>query len=229
MAKKIRVGILEDHQSVIDGYLYRLDQHPDIEVAAIASYGEELNGLVEGRDIDLLLLDVGVPTSPDNLNSYPILHDIPQLLQKHPDLSILVVTMHNLRPMIKAVMDAGASGYILKDDRQSLVRLGEIVASVVDGGVYFSQESYKLISDQKGEEVILLTPRQQEVLSLCASYPSMRTSEIAEKLHVAPSTVRNLLSNTYVRLGVPNRQAAVSKARRLGLIASDASSPAVGS
>ena len=63
-----------------------------------------------------------------------------------------------------------------------------------------------------------LTPRQIEVLSLCAAYPDAMTSELAEKLNVANSTIRNLLSSAYLRLGVRSRAAAVARAQQLCLI-----------
>jgi DNA-binding CsgD family transcriptional regulator len=63
-----------------------------------------------------------------------------------------------------------------------------------------------------------LSPRQLEAISLCAAYPEKTTSEIAALMDVANSTVRNLLSEAYMRLEVPNRMAAVAKARQLGYL-----------
>ncbi|MDH5505857.1 MAG: response regulator transcription factor [Anaerolineae bacterium] len=215
---KIRVAILEDHQTTVDGYIFRLSNLPNIEVVATASFGNELEALTSKHEIDILLLDVSVPTSAKNPNPYPILHIIPKLLLTHTELAVLVISMHNQRTLIKSVMEAGASGYILKDDRESIIKLGEIVASVANGGIYFSHESYRLISGQLEKEAPSLTLRQQEVLSLCTAHPNLTTAEIAHKLNIAPSTVRNLLSDTYIRLKVRNRSAAISKARGLGLI-----------
>jgi LuxR family maltose regulon positive regulatory protein len=65
----------------------------------------------------------------------------------------------------------------------------------------------------------LLSPRQLEVLSLCAAYPEKTTAELAEILAVADATVRNTLSVLYMRLGVRGRTAALAKAREMGLIA----------
>ena len=64
----------------------------------------------------------------------------------------------------------------------------------------------------------LLTPRQMEVLSLCAAYPDASTSDLAQMMSISNSTVRNLLSNLYLRLGVHSRTAAVEKAREMGLV-----------
>jgi len=95
MVDKIRVAILEDHQSVVDGYLYRLGQTPEIEVVAMAALGEELKPMLADHPADVLILDVGVRTARDNPNPYPILQTIPELLGHYPDLAILVISMYN--------------------------------------------------------------------------------------------------------------------------------------
>jgi two-component system, NarL family, nitrate/nitrite response regulator NarL len=215
----IRVTILDDHQSIIDGYLYRLSNVPDLEVVATISYGEELEPTLAANPTDVLLLDINVPTSAKNPNPYPVLHDIPSLLQKFPNLNILVISMYAERGLIRAVMEAGASGYVLKDDRDMLKDLGNVVQSIANGGIYFSQKAHQLMLSQKttpsGER---LSPRQLEALSLSASYPDWTSADLAKKMSVSNSTVRNLLSGAYLRLGVHNRPAAIATARQQGLI-----------
>ena len=218
----IRVAILDDHQSIIDGYVYRLSSVPSFEVVATISYGEELEPTLVAQPADVLLLDINVPTSAKNPNPYPILHNIPNLLEKYPNLHILVISMYAERGLIHAVMEAGASGYVLKDDRGMLQDLGNVVQSVASGGIYFSQKAHQLMLNQKtipGEE--RLSPRQLEALSLCAAYPDWTSADLAQEMAVSNSTVRNLLSGAYLRLGVHSRPAAVAKARQRGLITSD--------
>ncbi|MCI0398697.1 MAG: hypothetical protein L0322_27725, partial [Chloroflexi bacterium] len=91
MSQKIRVAILDDHQSIIDGYIYRLSSAAEIEVVATAFYGRELEPMLAARPVDVLLLDVNVPTAPDNPNPYPILYEIPKLLQRYPNMNVLVI------------------------------------------------------------------------------------------------------------------------------------------
>lgn len=215
----IRVTILDDHQSIIDGYMYRLSTSNGIEVVATIRYGEDLESTLTVHPTDVLLLDINVPASADNPNPYPILYDISNLLQKYPNLNILVISMFAERSLIKAVMEAGASGYVLKDDQATIRDLANVVASVAHGGVYFSQKAHKLfLKNQRIDDNAPLTPRQLEALSLCAAYPNATTAHLAGKMSVSNSTVRNLLSGAYLRLGVPNRTAAIEKARQLGLI-----------
>src|SRR3990172_7740248 len=121
--RKIRVAILDDHQSIIDGYLYRLNQAPDVEVVATATFAEDFETLLASHAVEVLILDIFVPTSPDNPSPYPILHAIPKWLQRYPHLAVLVISMYNRRTLIKSVVEAGASGYILKDDKPLIQEL----------------------------------------------------------------------------------------------------------
>jgi two-component system nitrate/nitrite response regulator NarL len=218
-AEKVRVAILDDHQSIIDGYIYRLSSTPEIEVVATATYGEELEPTLSKHKADVLLLDLSVRTSPDNPNPFPILHTIPKLLQKNSNLSVLVISMFSEPGLMRALIEAGASGYILKDDQAAFRDLGNVVLSVAHGGIYFSKKAHSLY---KQAEALgngdLLTPRQMEVISLCAAYPDATTSDLAEMMSISNSTVRNLLSSVYLRLGVHSRTAAVEKAREMGLV-----------
>jgi two-component system, NarL family, nitrate/nitrite response regulator NarL len=215
MKNKIKVTIMDDHQSIVDGYLYRLRSVPQIEVVDTISYGDELEPALKKQPADVLLLDVLVPISLNNPNPYPILHTIPKLLELYPDLVVLVISMHAERGLIRAVMEAGASGYILKDDRERIQELGKWVVSVAAGGVCFSDRALKAFLNTKDQR---FSTRQLEALSLCAAYPNSKTAELARKMKIANSTVRNLLSNAYLKLGVQTRAAAVAKARQMGII-----------
>ncbi|HJR79015.1 MAG TPA: response regulator transcription factor [Anaerolineales bacterium] len=218
--EKVRVAILDDHQSIIDGYIYRLNHTPGVEVVATATYGEDLEPMLEKQSVDVLLLDLSVRTSEENANPFPILYLIPKLLQKYPDLIVLVISMLVEPGLMHAIVEAGASGYMLKDDSGAFRDLGNVVLSVAHGGVYFSKSVHDVYLQikQGGNNGTLLTPRQMELLSLCAAYPDMSTSELARVMSVSNSTVRNLLSNAYLRLKVHSRTAAVEKAREMGLI-----------
>ena len=219
MPDKIRVAILDDHQGIIDGYLYRLGPYPQIEVVASLSFGSDLEPALNDQPVDVLLLDIDVPTSAENHNPYPILYLIPRLLQEHSGLNILVISMHCERALVRSVMEAGASGYVVKDDQANIRDLGNLVLSVANGGICFSQKAYQLFMKyEPGDKESLLTSRQLEALSLCAAYPDSTLAEVAKKMKVGNSTVRNLLSGSYVRLGVRTRAAAVARAREIGII-----------
>jgi len=222
MENKISVTILDDHQSIVDGYLFRLSKFPQIEIINTLEYGEDLEGALRKQVPDVLILDVNVNVSAENSNNYPIFHVIPDLLQRYPDLAILVISMHNDRSIIRAVMEGGASGYILKDDQRTIQELGSVILSIMSGGIFLSEKVRNLyVKNRSAASEEPLTGRQMEALSLCAAYPDHTTERLAQIMNVANSTVRNLLSGAYLRLGVNSRAAAIAKARQLGLIPPD--------
>jgi DNA-binding NarL/FixJ family response regulator len=215
MKEKIHIMIMDDHQSIVDGYLFRLSQTPQIEVIRTLAYGDDLEPSLRVHSVDVLILDVEVPASPANPNPYPILHVIPKLVQSYPAMAIIVISMHNEPSLVRALIEAGARGYILKNDTHKLQDLGEWILAVVNGEACFSEKILLTFSMRKDR---LFTDRQLEVLSLCAAYPNSKTAELADKMEIADSTLRNLLSAVYLKLGVQTRAAAIAKARDLGLI-----------
>jgi len=218
--KKIRVVILDDHPLIVAGYLARLQNNPLAEVVGTADTGEKLENLLAETDADLVLMDVKVPVREGSEEPYPILAAIPNILQTYPNLEVLVVSMHDQPALIHALLEAGASGYVLKEDRHFLESMPEIISLVAEGGMYMSPAARQRYFRQLGQGP-QLTPRQLQALSLCASFPEASTATLAEMMRVAGSTLRNLLSNAYLTLDVHSRVAAVAKAKQLGLITPD--------
>ena len=219
MSGQIRIVMLDDHQGILDGYAFRLPSPRDIQITGTANYGADLEPLLSREPADVLVLDVHVPTSPENPNPYPMLHLIPQWLQKYPDLQILVISQHNERALIQAVMEAGASGYILKDDHQMIRDLAGVIHDIMAGDIRLSTDAE--LSLRKHRTGLLdqpLSVRQLQALSLSAAYPDDTTYQLARRMSVANSTMRNLLSAAYLKLGVRNRPAAIARARQLGLL-----------
>ncbi len=125
------------------------------------------------------------------------------------------------RGLIRGVMEAGANGYILKDDRAALIDLANVVQTIASGGIHFSQKAHQLfLNYQLTQTGDALSPRQLEALSLCASYPDALTSKLANEMYITNSTFRNLLSGAYIKLNVSTRAAAIVKAQNLGIITS---------
>ncbi len=215
----VRVAILEDHQGIIDGYTYRLGRVPTIEIVGIMYYAEELENFLRKTPTDLLIMDLMVPISASNPQSFPVLHTLGVLVKKYPRLRVLVISMLTEAAIFESLVNIGIAGYILKDDYKAIQQLAEIVEVVARGGAYFSNHVYTLIYGQEQSKTRPhLSPRQLEVLSLLAAYPFATTDELADKIGIAASTLRNTLSELYRRLGVPNRLAALAKAQQLGLV-----------
>ncbi|HEY3311400.1 MAG TPA: response regulator transcription factor [Anaerolineales bacterium] len=215
---QINISILEDHQGIIDGYLYRLTGVEKLKIAGIGRYGEELKQILANNPTDVLILDIEIPISPANSNPYPVLNAIPQLKQKYPHLAILVISSHTQQVLVERLFELGVSGCIFKNDHAAIEHLAEIIAGIHRGGVYFSQGAYEKLRSLKSEESHpLLTPRQLEALSLCVAFPDSSTLELAKRLGVSNSTFRNLLSTAYKRLGVRTRIAAIAELQRMGI------------
>lgn len=212
----IRVGVLEDHLGIIEDYQQRLGVDPDIEVAATVGFGEELEPMLHDQEIDLLILDLEVKCSPANSNPFPVLYTIPRLLERHPDLKILISSGHCRRTLVVAAMGAGAKGYLLKDDWEALKNLPTIIRLVNAGGFYLSKQAYELY--QSGANGSILSIRELEALTLCAAYPDDSTKKLAARMNIADSTMRSLLSSAYGKLDVKSRSAAILAAQTLGLL-----------
>ncbi|MCW5874051.1 MAG: response regulator transcription factor [Anaerolineales bacterium] len=218
--QKVRVAVLEDHHTTIDGYTYRLSMYPNIELVATARNGEQLIQMLAEHQIDVLILDVVAPAAEGTSAPYPLFNVLPNLRKQYPHMAVLVISGHRQPTLIRAVVDAGARGYIVKTDAAASQHLGEIITSLASGGMYLSEQTVEALAKQPGgsEDIDMLTERQREVLSMCAAHPGMPTDALAAKLNIASSTVRNLLSSSYKRLRVNNMTAAILKARELGLI-----------
>ena len=220
MNGKIRVAILDDHAATAEGYRARLDAEADFEVIQVLHYGEELEPFLRKNPVDVLLLDIEVKASRENPAQYSTVYLVPRLLDNFQDISVLVISMHGGRAMIETVMDAGAGGYLLKDDLQSFRELPSILRTIASGGMYLSPLASKRWRKRRTGELRekALSRSQLEALSLCAAYPNARLPELAQKMHVANSTIRVTLSGAYQKLGVNTRQAAVAKAREMGIL-----------
>ncbi len=83
--------------------------------------------MLASQPVDVLLLDIYVPTSQENHSPFPILHTIPALLKQYPNINILVISMSTQKILIKALVNAGVKGYIFKDDQLSIQKLAAIV------------------------------------------------------------------------------------------------------
>lgn len=213
----IRVAIVDNHQSVLDGCQLRLAQNPSIKIVATVMVGVEIEPMLSQQDVDILLLDLSIPTSDVDQSPYPVLQTIPALMGRHPNLRIVILSMYSGRSLLVRAVYSGVSGYIVKDDHRSIQQLGMVIEMIAQGETYFSPSLLPVVRTIGNEEP-LLTSRQAEVLALCAAYPNETTAQLAERMHVAHSTVRNLLSGVYTKLGINNRTAAVARAQELGLI-----------
>ena len=220
MNRPLTLAILDDHSFAVDGYRAQLAQDSTLRIVWTTAYGEEVLTRLNQQPVDVLILDVTVPTSASNSNPYPILDVIPRLFERQPTLIMLVISMQMESRLIKGVLRLGASGYVLKDDCAALDRLDQVVRTVVAGDLYISPLAEQRWRDRLDAQDSSLTPRQLQALSLCQTYPDEMPQQLAFRLGVTPVTLRSLLTGACLRLNVRSRAAAVAEAQRCGFITS---------
>lgn len=214
-AEKIKVAILEDHPVVIDGYLFRLSNLPDIEITAYAYHGNELDSLLEKNTIDVLILDIEVKMSEYGTEYLNTLALIPLIYKRFPEIKIIISTMHNYWALANRLFEKGVSGYILKDDYEITENLAQVVRDVHAGEMVISETIDKQMK-KVSPGPMTLTRRELEILAYFFHNPDIETPEIAEAIGIADSTVRNILAKLYRKLGVNSKNAAITKVKQMG-------------
>ena len=208
----VRVALADDHPMYRFGLRAVLDASPEVEVVGEASDGAELLALVATCAPDVVLTDLSMPRMTGAAA-------IDELARRHPGLGVLVLTMHEDDASLFGALRAGARGYLLKGaDREEIVRA---VLTVADGdAVYGGAVARRVIDSLSGTGsrppvFPELTGREREVLELLAA--GLRTFQIARRLTLSEKTVRNHVSAVLTKLQVPDRAAAVARARDAGL------------
>ena len=202
MPEPVRLVLVDDHPAFRAGIRSALEKGDQIAVVAEASNGKEALAHVREHRPDVLLLDMNMPgmTGPE----------VAQALQSDPDAPrILALSAYNDSAYIHGLLDAGAAGYITKDQHPTAVR--EAVLAVHRGeGRWF------VPIPRRPEMLSPLTGREHEVLVLMAR--GLDNASIGERLRIAENTVRNHLAAVYGKLGVGSAREAVAWAWENGLV-----------
>ncbi len=215
MSEKIRILIADDHTIFRSGLKLLLSSEPAFEVIAEAEDGAQAIELANELEPDVLLMDIGMP----GVNGYEATK---QITSSKPDISILVLTMHRSEEYFFKMLDAGASGYVLKGaETEELINAVQTVARG-DAFLYPSMarnliDRYlRVQSKDDHHHEKLLTHREEEILKLIADGYSNK--DIAESLVISPSTVHTHRTNIMQKLGFNKRHELVQYARDQGLI-----------
>ncbi len=210
----IRVVLADDHPMFRYGVAAVLADEEQIELVGQASSGRDLLDLVRRERPDVVVTDMRMP----DLSGIEV---TATLGAEHPDLPVLVLTMHDDDESVYGAMRAGARGYLLKGaDATELVATVQTLAaggtafgpSVARRIVGFFLESSQQLTQGAFPE---LTRREREVLDRLAA--GKRNSVIARELDLSEKTVRNHLSSILTKLQVADRSAAIVRAREAGL------------
>lgn len=208
----IRLLIVDDHPVFRDGLRGIFADDPDFVVSGEAGNGAEAVALANRLGVDVVLMDLHMPEMGG-------VEAIRQLRATAPSSRVLVLTTFDTDSDVLSAIEAGATGYLLKDaPKDELIRAvraayrGEAVLSPSVAGRLMGR-----VRQPASETLSQLSQREREVLRLIASGATNR--EAAARLFVSEATIKTHLLHIYEKLGVRDRAAAVGEAYRRGLLA----------
>jgi len=214
--RKIRIFLADDHLILREGIRLLLEKVPDIEMVGEADDGEEAVTGVEQLMPDVVLMDITMP----RLNG---LEATRQIKQKHPQIKVLILTMHETDQYLSEMLEAGASGYIVKATNS--IELISAIRAVNQGDVHLYPSIARMLVEDylqrvsAGEEKVSyngLTPREREILRYIAE--GMQNREIGDLLSISVRTVQAHRTNLMDKLGAHDRTELVKYAIRRGII-----------
>lgn len=216
--EKLKVLLADDHKIVREGLRMILEREPDIKVVAEAEDGETAIRLAEKFSPDLVLLDISMP----GLNGIEVTQ---KLLQKQPDLAILILSMCAEKEFVIEALSAGAKGYLLK--HCAATDLVVAIKSILAGGIHLSQRAAELIVKEYIQPDLVsnpdtkdrLSPREAEILRFIAD--GKNNKEIAYALDLSTKTIETHRQNLMKKLDIHNIAGLVKYAIREQIIPID--------
>ncbi|MEJ2710618.1 MAG: response regulator transcription factor [Anaerolineales bacterium] len=218
MGETIRILLADDHVMLRQGTVALLEREADIEVVGQADNGRQAVELAHRLRPDIVVMDVRMP----ELSGVEATR---QIRERFPAVQVLVLTAHDDEQYIFSLLEAGASGYLLKN--APISELVKAIHQVHEGKSPLSPAIARKIvvrmssndeaspdSTQEDESQSSLTARELEVLHLLAQGMSNRA--IAESLTISDRTVHAHLSNIFSKMGVSSRLEAVLSAIQRG-------------
>lgn len=204
----MNVLLIDDHALLRDALALLFAQHlPELTLLEADSIGRAVEVARQHGQVDLALLDLGLPDSQG-------LASLAALRTALPELTVVVLSADARRDTIVAAIDAGAAGFIPKAAQGSA--LVDALRLVLDGGVYLPAAA--LVADGASVDAAAigeLSPRQAQVLQLLIQGKSNKM--IGRALDLSESTVKTHLLAIFRRLNVNSRTQALLAAARLGL------------
>lgn len=214
MRPPVRVVIADDHPMYRYGLRAVLAASPEVDVVGDAADGSQLIALVEQLQPDVVLTDLAMP----GLDGATATR---QILNRFPRIRVLVLTMREDDEALFGALRAGAGGYLLKGaDGEEIVRA--VLAAAAGDAVYTADVAKRIVKfftsthqAYAAQAFPQLTAREREILDLVAT--GLGNHEIARRLILSEKTVRNNVAAILNKLQVPDRAAAVARARDTGL------------
>lgn len=208
----IRVLVVDDHAILRDGICSLLERQEGINVVGEAGNGREALVRVEELRPDIVLMDVAMPEM-DGLEATR------RIKSAYPEIKVLILTQHDNQEYINPLLQAGASGYVLK--RSGGREVVTAIRQVYEHGVFLEPDVARQVLNNFSQaadkvETPSLTEREQEVLQLAVEGKSNK--DIARRLFISPKTVSVHRTNIMAKLGVHNSAELVRYAMQHNLV-----------
>jgi len=208
---RTRLIVVEDDPLLCESLRQLLGGEPSFHLIGVFHNAEEaLHALPEIKP-QMLLSDLGLP----GMSGIELIQKAKELL---PKMDIIAHTVSEDRDTVFAAIKAGASGYLIKGSAPREVI--EALHSLRDGGAPMSPRIARAVvrelQDTGSDDVFLLTAKEKEVLN--SVYEGLSYKEISKKLNISTHTVHSHIKNIYEKLQAKNKQDALVKARRKGII-----------
>ncbi|MFG3709028.1 response regulator [Micromonospora sp. NPDC047670] len=208
MSRPIRLLLADDHPVVRAGLRAVLATEPDFEVVAEAATAEQAVALADPDRVDVVLMDLQFGAGMHGADATAAITARPG------GPVVLVLTTYDTDADILAAVEAGATGYLLKDAPPE--ELAAAVRAAAAGGSALAPAVAHRLMDRMRAPGTALSRRETEVLQLVAD--GLSNQQISGRLHLSLATVKTHLVHVYGKLGVDSRTAAVAAARARGLI-----------
>lgn len=203
---KVGLFIVDDHYMVIEGIRSLLQNEKDIDWMGHATNAASCLAFLKRQQPDVILMDVNLP----DMSGTDLCKQVKQL---YPAVFVLGLSTFNQQPVIRNMMDNGASGYVLKNATQD--ELLAAIVTVISGKTYLSLEAAQSLRDT-GNELPLITRREREVLLLVAD--GFTNAEIAEKLFISIPTVNTHRKSLLTKFNVNNTAGLIKIAAKHNLV-----------
>lgn len=194
---EIKIFILDDHQMLIDGLKALLINENSFEITGTSTNAKKALEMISRNMPDIVLTDINMP----EMNGLEFTRT---LKSKYPEIKVLALSMFGEKSTISEILDAGASGYILKNTGKD--ELINALLKISAGGMFFSDEisaeMMKSLSERglrKEDEKVHLTEREKEIIQLIAKEYS--NAQIGETLFISERTVETHRKNIFRKAG----------------------------